>query len=162
MMPARIVAFTGILALASAAAHSQSSEAERAGIVTARQMLMGDLLSAYWPVNDIQRGKSTDYAAAEAAARSVPGLVEAFLPLMVAGTAKGEAPGSRATPEVWSESGAFLEAAADLQAKALALADAAQAGDAGTYAPAFEAFAESCVGCHDFRPSSGGRFRFAE
>lgn len=156
----RFVTFGLLLAAAPVGASAQSMEYQLAQKVTARQVLMLDMLSAYWPINDVKSGKSQDFAAAETAARTVPGMMDEFMLLMVPGSAKGEAPGSRARPEVWVEAAEFQLAATDLQAKAIALADAARTEDLTVFSAAFEAYAASCLGCHEFRPSGDGRFRF--
>ena len=81
--------------------------------------------------------------------------------LLVPGTARGEAPGARAKPEIWERPEAFVAAVDGLKARAADLADAARTGDQVAYGTAFDAFAEACTACHGLRPSSGGPYRFA-
>lgn len=162
MKRARTFVLVLVLASTPVSGNTQSSDYELAQKVAARQALMFDMLSAYWPMEDVRNGKSRDFAAAEVAALSVPPKMDEFLLLMTPGTAKGEAPGSRARPEVWAEWPEFLAAASELQSSTLALADAAKTEDAALFSAAFDAFAASCVGCHGFRPSADGRFRFQE
>jgi cytochrome c556 len=81
---------------------------------------------------------------------------------MEPGTAKGETPGARAKPEVWTEAGDFLLAAESLRDVAAALSQSAKTENLADYKVKFDALTEACVQCHDFTPSSGGRFRFAK
>jgi cytochrome c556 len=156
---------TAVLCAMSAAmphyAYPQQSDYERAQIVTTRQQRMSDLQTAYWILLKVKDGKSDDYAGAADAARSMPAMIDVFLSLLVPGTARGEAAGSRAKPEIWTEADGVANAAQTFKDEAQALAAAADAGDPGAYAVAFERFTEACTGCHGFRPSSGGQFRFA-
>lgn len=142
-------------------AYSQSTEYQLGQIVLARQSMMFDLQTAYWTLLALKNGESTDYGAAATAARLVEETMPSFVELMEPGTAQGEAPGSRAKPEVWSQAGTFAAAARDLQSKAAALAAASATESPETYAAAFEDVNQACTACHGLRPSSDGPFRFA-
>jgi cytochrome c556 len=131
-------------------------------IVTDRQVVMFDLQSAYWPLLAVKNGESTDLAAAAAASQSIEEGVGRFSALLVPGTAIGEVPGSRANSEVWTESAEFASALNALQASAAALSDAASSGDIELFKVQFDMFADACIGCHEFKPSGGGRFRAPE
>jgi cytochrome c556 len=122
---------------------------------------MLDLQSAYWVLLGVHNGKSSDFAGAAGAARSMSDIMERFRSLMQPGTARGEAPGSRARPEVWSEADAFEAAANDFQAMAVSFSDVAARGNKDEYDKEFEALTVACTSCHGLRPSSGGRFRYA-
>jgi len=127
--------------------------------VTDRQAVMFEMQNAYWPLLKVDKGESTDLAAAAAASQSIEGAIDRFAALMVPGTAKGEVPGSRATPEVWTEPADFAAASSALQATAAELTAAASSGDIELFKARFDAFATACVTCHEFKPSGGGRFR---
>jgi cytochrome c556 len=150
-----------LLPLAAQRSPAQSDEYKLAQVVLARQTLMGEMHEAYWVLLEVHQGESADFASAAKAASSMGDKLDAFLRLMEPGTARGEAIGSRAKPEVWSDAPAFAEAAEAFRSEAAALSEAAARGDADAYGQAFEAFTTACTACHEFRPSRGGRFRFA-
>jgi cytochrome c556 len=135
------------------------SEYELVKVIAERKRVMFDMQGAYWPLLAVKNGKSTDLAAAAEAARSIQAALDRFSPLLVPGTAKGQVPGSRATPEVWSEPADFAAASNALKAAAAALSDAASTGDVELFTARFDTFASACTGCHEFKPSGGGRFR---
>jgi cytochrome c556 len=141
------------------AAGNLAAQYDLVKIVTDRQAVMFDIQSAYWPLLKVKNGESTDLAAAAAASQSIEDAINRFAPLLVPGTAKGEVPGSRATPEVWTEPADFAAALNALQVTAAALSDAASLGDIELFKARFDAFASACVSCHEFKPSGGGRFR---
>ncbi|WP_165354849.1 cytochrome c [Tropicimonas sp. IMCC6043] len=152
---------SAMLATAPQHGYPQSSEYERAQIVVARNLLMHDLQTAYFNLFKVKNKKSDDYQSAADTARSMPDIMDEFLLLLPPETAKGEAPGSRVKPEVWTDASAFATAAELLKAQALALAEIADSGDSEAYSVAFGLLTEACTGCHGLRPSSGGAFRFA-
>lgn len=149
-----------LLSLIPQTASSQSTEYKLAQIVVARDDIMFDLQSAYWTLLAVKNRESEDFQGAAEAARHMAELMAEFAPLMEAGTARGQAPGSRAKPEVWSEATAFATAADDFRLQAVALADVAGTGNLAAYVDAFEAFTAACTACHGLRPSSGGPFRY--
>jgi cytochrome c556 len=136
-----------------------SAQYELVKVVTDRQGVMLKIQSAYWPLLEVKNGKSTDLAAAAAASQSIDDALGRFSTLMLPGTAKGQVPGSRANPEVWTEPADFATALNALQAAAAALSDAASSSDIELFKARFDAFASACVGCHEFKPSGGGKYR---
>lgn len=128
-------------------------------VVVDRHGVMRDIQNAYWPVLAVMNGESTDLAAAAAASQSIQDALGRFSALLLPGTAKGEVPGSRANPEVWSEPAEFAAALNALQAATAALSEAAASGDIDLFKARFDSFASACVGCHALKPSGGGRFR---
>ncbi len=56
--------------------------------------------------------------------------------------------GTKALPEIWSDSAGFAKAAGELQAKATVLAAAAKADDVAAFKTAFGDTAAACGGCH--------------
>jgi len=148
-----------ILSFALGAAGDLAAQYELVQLVTERRKIMHDMQTAYWPLLKVKKGESTDLDAAAAAAHTIDDAIGRFAALMVPGTAQGEVPGSRATPEVWTEPEAFAAASNSLHLTAAALSEAASSGDIGLFNVRFDAFASACISCHDFRPSGGGRFR---
>ena len=157
-----VLASVAVLLLLAGAATGQSSEYERAQIVAERKPVMGDLQDNYWVLFNVNKGDSEDFAAASAAAREMSALMMRFVSLLEPGTSRGEAPGSRAKPEVWSEPETFASAVETFQEATAAMAAAAETGDRETYMGEFESFTGACKACHGLRPSSGGMFRFAK
>jgi len=155
---ASLCAATAFFALV-ATGNDLGAQYELVKVVTARKRVMSDMQSAYWPLLKVKNGESADLVAAAAASQSIEDAIGRFSALLVPGTAKGEVPGSRATPEVWSEPEEFAAAFDALRASAAALSDAASSGDIELFKARFDTFANACIGCHDFKPSSGGRFR---
>lgn len=162
MKDLRTFGTAALLSIFSVPAFGQSSEYERMQIALERKAQMFALQDEiYWFLMDVSAGKSDDYAGAAVAAALVPEKLDTFVSLLVPGTARGEAPGSRAKPEVWKQPEEFALALEGLKARAADLAVAASTGDAVAYGTAFDAFAEACTACHGLRPSSGGPYRFA-
>lgn len=151
--------FTIIIALD---ARAQSTEYELAQLVNERRQLMFDLQGAYWVLLDVRNGKSSDFEAAAAAARNMGAIIEQFSALMHPGTARGEAPGTRAKQEVWSESDEFAAAVAAFREQVTHFAETAARRNLDEYKAEFETFTTACTSCHGFRPTSGGRFRYAK
>lgn len=162
--PMKHVLATAILAVSLIGhdAKSQSTEYKLGQIVVARKAIMFDFQTAFWTLMAVKNGESADYGAAAMAARLVEESMPSFVELLEPGTARGEAPGSRVKPEVWSQAQDFAAAADDLQAKAAALAAASATESPEIYAEAFEELNQACTACHGLRPSSGGPFRFAK
>ena len=130
--------------------------------VMERKKIMKSMLRSYFPLMAIHKGKSTDFQKAVAAIDSLKHGMLDSAPLFVEGTAKGDVPGSRAKPEVWSASADFKAAADELVSAADQLAAAAQSGDLQAFKTQFELMDAACRACHEFKPSAGGRFRFAK
>lgn len=129
--------------------------------MVARRPFEFNFQTDYWVLLAVQRGENTNYDEAAAAARRMEEAMSQFVPLLKPGTARGEAPGSRAKPDVWSRADDFSAAVDRFTATTTALAAASSTGDQATYAAAFDDLHEACTACHGFRPSSGGPFRFA-
>lgn len=145
----------------AANAEAKSKEYELAQLVNERRQLMYDLERAYWVLLDVRNGKSPDFDGAATAARKMASIIVQFSSLLLPDTARGAAPGSRAKPEVWSESEEFGVAVAAFQERASQFAQVATRQNLEEYTVEFEAFTSACTTCHGFRPSSGGRFRYA-
>jgi len=153
-----LCAATAFFALIAMGDHL-GAQYELVKIVADRQAAMFEMQNAYWPLLKVEKGESTDLVAAAAASQAINDAMDRFSELLVPGTAKGEVPGSRATPEVWTEPAEFAAAMNELQASTAALTDAASSGDVELFKERFDALATACVGCHAFKPSGGGRFR---
>lgn len=141
---------------------AQSTEYELAQIVSERKLLMADLQTAYWVLFDVQSGKSTDFEAAADAAEDMPALIDRFVSLLPPGSARGEAPGTRAKPDIWSQAETFQGLVQNFKDNAIAMSQVASAGNPDEFRAGFEAFTAACTGCHGLRPSSGGLFRFGK
>jgi len=150
-----------MLSLYSVFAFGQSSEHERMQITADRKAQMFALQDLYWPLMNVMTGKSDDFAGAATAAAAVPARLDTFVSLLEPGTARDEAPGARAKPEIREQPDAVAAAVQELKARTAELSAAARVEDAVAYGVAFDAFAAACTACHGLRPSSGGRFRFA-
>lgn len=144
----------------SVAVPAQTPGYERAPIVHARRVLMYELDDRYWILQDASKSSSGDLKDAEVAAREMIEIISEFVTLLVPQTARGEAPGSRAKPEVWTDAADFATSVENFRAEAGQLAEVASTGDAVKFSEALERFSFACTACHEFRPSSGGRFRF--
>jgi len=149
------------LLLLTVEAGAQSKDYELAQLVNERSRYMFDLQRAYWVLLDVRNGKSSDFDAAATTARKMGDIIERFSSLMRRGTARGEAPGSRAKPKIWSASEEFSAAVASFRDQAIHFAEVAERENLDEYTAEFEAFTSACTTCHGLRPSSGGRFRFA-
>ena len=140
------------------------AQSDLRAIVLERQILMISMQTSYWPLLDIKRGKSTDLAKAGAAAQTMRVAMVKALKLFPAGTAKGEVLGpgyaSRAKPEIWNKPAAFEAAANELITASAKLVNAANSGDIENFRVQFQMVEQACIGCHEFRPTHGGKFRF--
>lgn len=155
---ASLCAVTACFALIATGTLSAENELLKA--FKERRVIMFNMQSAYWPLLKVKRGESTDLAAAAVAAQFIEDALDRFSALLLPGTAKGgEVLRSRAKPEIWTEPAEFAAALDTLQAAAAALSDAATSGDIDLFKTRFDTFAGACVGCHDLKPSGGGRFR---
>ncbi len=125
-----------------------------------RQGLMQSNGSSFGPLVAILKGESTDLAAAAAAAQTMSDNMLKIPSLFPAGTAKGEVPGTRAKPEIWTERAEFEAAATALVEASANLVEAANSGDVDTFKAAFPALGQACGGCHEGNPAAGGKFLF--
>lgn len=149
------------VSLAVLTASYTSAQYELVQIVAQRNALMKKMLSAYWPLLKIKNGESSDLASGAESARAIGEATGKIGALFPAGTAKGEVPQTRAKPDIWSKSEDFQAAVETLGDAAASLQAAAEAGDMAAFKSRFDAFTAACTGCHSFRPSGGGKFRFS-
>jgi cytochrome c556 len=152
--------FAAIVWLSTTGSAFDQSTYDLVKIVSERKRYMFEMQQAFWPLFNINNGRSTDLVAAADAARSIDEKFVRFLALLPEGTAGGEVPGSRARPEIWTEPSKFSAAVEGLHSATARLVVAASSGDIDTFKVEFEAFNGACFACHDFKPSSGGVFRF--
>ena len=94
------------------------------------------------------------------AAQTINDAIDQFVQLLPPGTAQGDVPGSRAKPEIWTEPDEFIGAVRALKSANISLMESARAGNIDEFKQRFEAVEQACVGCHEFRPSRGGKFRY--
>ena len=146
----------------SIASGNLGAQYELVKVVTERQLLMYDMQAAYWPLLEVKNGKSTDLAKAGEASQTINDAIEKFVQLLPPGTAQGDVPGSRAKPEIWTEPDAFSAAVTNLKTAASNLTKAAREGNLDAFNLQFDAMAQACIGCHNFKPSKGGKFRVSE
>jgi cytochrome c556 len=151
-----------ISVLAVVGKSNAQSEYDLVKIVTERNVVMHSMLGSYWPLLAIYKGESSDLVAAAEAAQSIKEGMNASMSMFPSGTAKGEVPVSRAKPEIWSESADFKAAADELISASETLTDIAKSGEVEAFKIQFQRLEKACVGCHGFKPSSGGKFRSAE
>ena len=152
--------FALALGVISTSAKEANAQSELVKLVTERQVLMFDIQTAYWSLFNVNEGKSTDLLAAAEGAQTINDALGKFLLLLPNGTAQGEVPGSRAKPEIWTEVEEFNGAAKTLMEANRELIESAQSGDLDAFRQRFEAVAQACIGCHDFKPSEGGKYRY--
>ncbi len=144
------------------AAGELNAQSDLREIVQKRKNQMNAMEDAYWPLLDIKKGKSTDLAKGGAAAELMANAMVKALALFPLGTAKGEVlgSGSRARPEIWSNSSEFKAAADALISASSKLAEIAKSGDLELFKAQFQVVEQVCLGCHKFSPSHGGKFKF--
>lgn len=130
--------------------------------VMERQALMKSMLKSYFPLLAVYKGKNTDLAKAAESARNLNDQMTKSLELFVEGTAKDQVPGSRAKPEVWSMSSEFGKAAELLTSSISGLIELSESGDIEGFKAQFQVLEQACIGCHEFKPSGGGKFRFGK
>jgi cytochrome c556 len=158
VLSGRLAVFVVVAFLAIDA--NAQSEHELAQIVLQRNLTMKAMLKAYFPLLAVKNGKSTDLATASESIEKIKEGMTKALTLFPEGTARGEAPGSRARPEVWSEGEEFRGAADKLVATLEKLASTADSGDIDEFRAQLSSVETACLGCHEFKPSGGGKFRY--
>lgn len=154
-----LIIIVGMVLFALTASYA-GTQYELVQIVAQRNALMKTMLAAYWPLLKIDNGESSDLAGGAASAKTIAEASGKIGALFPAGTAKGEVPQTRAKPDIWSQPEEFQSAIDTLRKAAASLQAAAEAGDTAAFKARFDAFTAACTGCHVFRPSGGGRFRF--
>ena len=144
------------------AASELNAQSDLREIVQKRKNQMNAMEDAYWPLLDIKKGKSTDLAKGGESAKIMANAMVKALALFPFGTAKGEVlgSGSRARPEIWSNSSEFKAAADALISASSKLAEIAKSGDLELFKAQFQVVEQVCRGCHAFTPSQGGKFKF--
>jgi cytochrome c556 len=163
MMPSRtIVVALGLVAIVAIISQAQHAAAQGPLVeaVTERRMLMSEIQTAYWPLFELDAGKRTDFEVVGESVGQINSALDRFQALFPPGTARGETPGSRATPEIWSAPDEFNGAIKALKESLVELEAVAAEGDTARYKTKFAEVTTACVACHGFRPSSGGKFRF--
>lgn len=125
---------------------------------------MFSMLKAYWPMLAVKNDKSTDLRKAGEAATIIGDAMVRSMQLFPVGTGKGEVEGtwSRAKPAIWSQYKEFEAAAEELVSASRQIATTAVSGEIDEFKAQFGRMERACIGCHDFKPTSGGRFRFAK
>ena len=129
-------------------------------IVKERKDLMRTMGKSFKPLVAVVKDESTDLAAAAEAARTMNKSIVIAALLFPVGTAKGEAPESRAKPAVWTKSAEFEAAAKKLIDETANLVEAANSGDVEAFKAQFKIMAKACGGCHEGPSKEGGKFRF--
>jgi len=129
-------------------------------LVSDRQALMFDMQTAYWPLFELNNGRRTDLEVVRESAQQIAAALDQFQAMFPPGTARGETPGSRATPEIWSAPDKFDGAIAALRDSLVKLETVASGGNIDAFKAQFAEVTTACIACHDFRPSGGGKFRF--
>ena len=127
-----------------------------------RQALMKSMLRSYFPLLAVYKGKSTDLAKAGEAALKLKEDMAKSLVLFTEGTAKDQVPGSRAKPDIWSEPDKFETAANAIISSLGKLIEISTSGDVEAFKKQFKLVEQACLGCHEFKPSGGGKFRFSK
>lgn len=138
----RLIAVSVLAALALPAA---AQEAE----IAARKALMQSFATGLGVLGPMAQGRAPyDAAAAAAAASALHAATETDpAPLFPAGSAQGEAAGSRALPPIWDNTEDFLARYAALQTAAATMRDAAGT-DLATLQGAMAGLAGACQACH--------------
>lgn len=139
--------------------HAQS---DLRATVMERQALMKSALKSYFPLLAVYKGKNTDLTKAGEAAGKLKADIEKSLALFPEDTAKDQVPGSRAKPEIWSKSADFGAAANTMTSSVAKLIEISASGDMEAFKVQFSLVEQACLGCHEFKPSGGGKFRFAK
>jgi cytochrome c556 len=140
--------------------HDISAQADTSSIVKERKELMKSMGGAFGPIITFVKGQNNDLVGAAAAAQKMhDSMVKAF-GLFQVGTAKGEAPESRAKPEVWSNAAEFKAASDALIEASAKLAEAGNSGDADAFKAQLQPVGKACGSCHKGKADDGGKFRF--
>jgi cytochrome c556 len=156
---------TGVISIVVASSFAQfavaqsNSEYELVKLVSERKMLMFDMQTAYLSLLSIKQEGTTDLTSASDDAQLISEKIDAFVELLPPETAMGKVPNSRARAEIWTEPSDFAAAVEALKTAAADLSKVALEADIEAFEVQFDAFSEACFGCHDLKPSSGGRFR---
>ena len=115
---------------------------------------------SFGPIIPVLKGESTDLEAATVAAREMHDAVVKAAEMFPAGTARGEVDGSRAKPEIWSQTEEFSSASQTLIEATAGLVSAGETGDIEAFRAAFQPMGPACGGCHLGKSAEGGKFRF--
>lgn len=145
------MAAAGYVGMQNLAGNAQADDLQAA--VDARRALMkenGAQMKAIFAVVD---DKSGDMADMEKRALLIQAGATKIATLFPAGTSISDMPDkTHAKPEIWHNMDAFKADAANLEAQAGKLAEAAKSGDFAAFAAQFEAAGKACSACHaDFR-----------
>ena len=148
--------FIAILTQQTLISHAQSN-AET--IVKERQDLMKTMGRSFGPLIAVQKGESTDLAAATEAAQTMHDAIVKAAGMFPTGSATGEVSGSRAKPEVWTNAAEFKAASDDLINETAKLVEISKSGDLEAFKVQFPIVGRSCGGCHKGKGAEGGKFR---
>jgi cytochrome c556 len=132
------------LLLAAPLAHAQDVAVKANDLIAMRQAEMemsAALAGLMKPVAQAKGDPASLKDAAAALAAWAPTITSQFPP----GTETGHE--TKARPEIWSDRAGFEKAAADFTKAAQGLAEAAKR-DGATFAAAYQATGEACLGCH--------------
>ena len=146
--------------VAVAGNHDASAQDDLGAMVEQRQQLMKTMGKSFGPIIPVIKGESTDLEAATLAAREMHDAVVRAAEMFPAGTARGEVDGSRAKPEIWSQSEEFTNASNTLMEVTAGLVTAGESGDIEAFRAAFQPMGPACGGCHRGKADEGGKFRF--
>ena len=139
-----------------------NAQSDQRATVMERQALMKSMLKSYFPLLAVYKGKSTDLTKAGEAALKLKDDMAKSIVLFPEGTAKDQVPGSRARPEIWSEANVFEAAANAVISSVGKLIEISASGEVEAFKMQFSLVEQACLGCHEFKPSGGGKFRFAK
>ena len=157
LVGATTLAVFGAVVIFGSASVAQTSGVEA---VEKRIMLMRTMGKSFRPIITVAKGQSNDLEAAAAAAKTMQESMQISATLFPEGTAKGDVPGSRSRPEVWTKAAEF-KAASDALIKASGdVVAAAEAGDLDKFKSLIQPLGAACGGCHLGKGSEGGDFRF--
>ena len=149
----------GFAMVAFAVIGTSSAQDNPTEIVKERQQLMKSMGKSFGPIIPVIKGESDDLDAAEAAAKSMHDSIMKVAELFPAGTAVNEVEGSRAKPEVWTQSDDFTKAVDDLIKATADFSDAFSTGDKEAIGTAFKPLGRACGACHRGPADEGGKFR---
>lgn len=157
LVGAATLAIFGSVVVFGSASVAQTSGAEA---VEKRIQLMRTMGKSFGPIITVAKGQSTDLAAAAAAAKTMQESMQISSTLFLEGTAKGDVPGSRSRPEVWTNAEEFKTASEKLIKASGDVAAAAQSGDLDKFKSLIQPLGAACGGCHLGKGGEGGKFRF--
>lgn len=138
---------------------TSSAQDDPIEIVKERQQLMKTMGKSFGPIIPVIKGESDDLDAAEAAAQTMHESIKKLARLFPVGTAVDEVEGSRAKPEVWTQSDDFANAINDLIQATADFSDAFNTGDKEAIGAAFKPVGPACGSCHLGPADEGGKFR---